>query len=493
MKSRYFPSSDFLTASLGARPSYAWRSIMHGRDLLCQGIVKNVGNGKSFQVWIDDWIEDEEEGWRAPLRLNYTFNPDLRVSDLIDWRKRDWDPQKLSENFFPEDIQRILKIRPVTEIDDFYSWKHNKSGDFSVKSAYWLASQSCNLQTRLQAEQRPSTNDLKAKVWKLKTDPKIHVFLWKALNGSLPVAKAMKCRGMKVDERCQVCGGDEESVNHVLFTCSLSRQVWALTGIPSPQWGFENGSVFANLHYLIENSSNSLWPKDLRNSFPWTLWRIWKNRNLWSIEGKCFTVLESAQKVREDVSEWFDAQKLNEDGVLVEQSGVVRSVRVRWKPPPVEWCKCNIGVSWSNRNKLAGCAWVLRDHRGVVLLHSRRAFARIVDKQQAQFKGVLWAIESMRSHRVEKVIFGLQDEVLVKAINRPAAWPSYRYMSMEVSLALNGVNRWKFFLENSVSNRGAFMIAKSVTNDGRLQSYVAASHPIWLEGVFAEERMSSFV
>lgn len=125
---------------------------------------------------------------------------------------------------------------------------------------------------------------------------------------------------MKVDERCQVCGDDEESVNHVLFTCSLARQVWALTGIPSPQWGFQNGSVFANIHYLIENSSNSLWPDELRNSFPWTLWRIWKNRNLWSIEGKCFSALESAQKVSEDVSEWFEAQKLNEDGVLMEQA-----------------------------------------------------------------------------------------------------------------------------------------------------------------------------
>ncbi|KAG7583244.1 Endonuclease/exonuclease/phosphatase superfamily [Arabidopsis suecica] len=493
MKSRYFPTSDFLEAGLGSRPSYAWRSILFGRELLCQGLFKNVGNGKSFKVWIDEWIEDEEEGWRAPLRLNYFFNPDLRVSDLIDWRKRDWDPQKLSEHFFPADILRIKKIRPVTELEDFYSWKYNKSGDFSVKSAYWLASQSCNLQVRLQAEQRPSTNELKAKVWKLKTDPKIQVFLWKALNGSLPVAKAMKCRGMKVDERCQICGEDEESVNHVLFTCSYARQVWALSDIPSPQWGFQNGSVFANIHYLIENSSNPIWPEDLRNSFPWTLWRIWKNRNLLSIEGKWFTALESAQKVTEDVAEWFDSQKLNEDGVMAEQSEVVRRVSVRWKPPPVEWFKCNIGISWSNRNKLAGCAWVLRDHLGVVLLHSRRAFAMVSDKQEAHFKGLLWAIESMRSHRVEKVIFGLQDVALVKAINRPAAWPSYRFMSMEVSLALIAVNRWKILLENSVSNRGAFLIAKSVTNDGRLHSYVAVNHPAWLEGVFADERVSSSV
>lgn len=39
-------------------------------------------------------------------------------------------------------------------------------------------------------------------------------------------------------------------------------------------------------------------------------------------------------------------------------------------------------------------------------------------------------------------------------------------------------------------NGCAFLIAKSVTNDCRLQSYVASGHPSWLEGVlFAEERV----
>lgn len=219
-------------AAVGTRPSYAWKSILHGRDLLCQGLVKNIGNGKSFRVWIDDWIEDD--GWRTPYRRNYFFNPDLRISELIDWDKRIWDPQKLEHHFLPQDIRRINMINLVTELDDFYSWKHNKSGDFSVKSAYWLASQACNLQTRIHAEQLPSTNDVKSLVWGLQIDPKIQVFLWKALCGALPVAAALLCKGMKIDERCQLCGGEDETVNHVLFTCSMARQIWALTGIPSP-------------------------------------------------------------------------------------------------------------------------------------------------------------------------------------------------------------------------------------------------------------------
>ncbi|CAL9245136.1 unnamed protein product, partial [Arabidopsis halleri] len=79
-------------------------------------------------------------------------------------------------------------------------------------------------------------------------------------------------------------------------------------------------------------------------------------------------------------------------------------------------------------------------------------------------------------------------EVLVKAINRPRAWPSFRYQSMEAGHVLSSFKCWKLLLENSSSNRGAFMIAKSVTDDCRLQSYVAVGSPSWLDGVFAEER-----
>ena len=36
---------------------------------------------------------------------------------------------------------------------------------------------------------------------------------------------------MKVDLVCQHCGSQIESLNHVLFTCEVSRHVWALDKI----------------------------------------------------------------------------------------------------------------------------------------------------------------------------------------------------------------------------------------------------------------------
>ena len=65
------------------------------------------------------------------------------------------------------------------------------------------------------------------------------------LSAALPVADQILRRGMDVDPRCQVCGQEGESINHVLFTCSVARQVWALSGVPTSEFGFQSSSTFA--------------------------------------------------------------------------------------------------------------------------------------------------------------------------------------------------------------------------------------------------------
>lgn len=65
LRSRYFGYCKFLQAVEGTRPSYGWKSILHGRELLVTGLKKRIGNEKSVNVWTDKWIEDVH--MRAPL------------------------------------------------------------------------------------------------------------------------------------------------------------------------------------------------------------------------------------------------------------------------------------------------------------------------------------------------------------------------------------------------------------------------------------------
>jgi hypothetical protein len=50
MKAKYFPDCSVLEASLGKKPSFAWRSIHSSMDLLQEGLVWRVGNGKTIRI-----------------------------------------------------------------------------------------------------------------------------------------------------------------------------------------------------------------------------------------------------------------------------------------------------------------------------------------------------------------------------------------------------------------------------------------------------------
>lgn len=58
-KGRYFANKEFLDCRKGYRPSYAWRSILFGKELLCRGLIRSIGDGKDTYVWANKWILDD--------------------------------------------------------------------------------------------------------------------------------------------------------------------------------------------------------------------------------------------------------------------------------------------------------------------------------------------------------------------------------------------------------------------------------------------------
>lgn len=124
------------------------------------------------------------------------------VDELIDKDTRRWDLEALKEIFVSSDVELIKASQPSIFHQDSFSWKFNRSGNLTVKSAYWLA-----MDHKIKAHYpetliSPSLNVIKARIWKIPTVPKIRVFLWKVLSEAFPVADSIIKRGMKVDTRC---------------------------------------------------------------------------------------------------------------------------------------------------------------------------------------------------------------------------------------------------------------------------------------------------
>jgi hypothetical protein len=56
MEGKYYSGSTILEARVGKSPSFAWRSIQGACDLLKEGLVWRVGNGKKARIWKDRWL-----------------------------------------------------------------------------------------------------------------------------------------------------------------------------------------------------------------------------------------------------------------------------------------------------------------------------------------------------------------------------------------------------------------------------------------------------
>jgi len=181
-----------------------------------------------------------------------------------------------------------------------------------VRSGYWLASHEKLKAVFVDANSQPSINGLKDRTWIIQAPQKIKLFIWRVLSEAVPVAENLISRGMKIDERCWNCGNDMESANHVLFTCPLARLIWALSDFPSPRGGFSDDSIFVNIHYLLRMSLNIRILSQIRRSFPWILWMLWKNRNKLIFEGKEFDAMGTIRKIKDDVAVWFAVQSMDQ-------------------------------------------------------------------------------------------------------------------------------------------------------------------------------------
>lgn len=116
-------------------------------------------------------------------------------------------------------------MKPAVSKNDYRVWKYNRCGAYSVKSGYWLINKKNKENGIQETEMKPSTNELKNEIWSLHTSPKLKAFLWKMLSEALPLVDLIAKRGMTIDSRCQICGLEGESINNVLFSCTLARQV----------------------------------------------------------------------------------------------------------------------------------------------------------------------------------------------------------------------------------------------------------------------------
>ncbi|KAL0705016.1 hypothetical protein Bca4012_071441 [Brassica carinata] len=401
--------------------------------------LREIGNGRDTNVWAEKWIMDKVP--KYPLyRDDSTIDLTLTVADLLLPGSSSWNEALVRRTFISTDVEIILKIGPNLQKQDSLKWGLTRNGCYSSQSGYRFLD-TMRILNGLQQGLPPVEKQVWKKIWKIGAPRKIKQFLWRALSGALPVKERLRSRGIHLDTTCSVCSNTAETVCHALFTCPRAQE---------------------------------------------------KARNALEYEKKqtgSETVLSMAIEAAE---EWRHAN-IRDPSTSSEPpvSSFENRSSQSWQPPPSGVLKCNIGVSWNEAQSISGASWLLRDHNGAVLLHSRRAFSGVSSHMEADLLGFHFAVESMRSTHQRNIIFESHYTLAHDALLNPSMFPRLRLVINEVLSFLPCLQTWQMTYACEAQNRPATKIAESVVCDRRFSSYIARGGPSWLLAHLNAEAVSN--
>lgn len=133
LKGEYFLSRNFMEARINSNASFTWRSILSVKDLIVKGACKVIGDWHDTSIWSDPWVPRLHDCRVKGREMDGYY----LVSDLME--NGEWKQGVLEVMFNSWDVQAIQQIPvPIYGGQDLWMWWHNRNGQFSVRSAYFI-------------------------------------------------------------------------------------------------------------------------------------------------------------------------------------------------------------------------------------------------------------------------------------------------------------------------------------------------------------------
>ena len=137
-----------MEATCPSLASYAWKSIIKGRDVIKHGAIWRIGDGKSIHIWGDRWLPQKH----SPLVLSPQVHElaEAKVNRLIDEDRSCWRIDLIDETLLDFEA-KLVKGIPLCLIEqsDELIWPHSANGAYTVKTGYRICRQSSRTNNRV--------------------------------------------------------------------------------------------------------------------------------------------------------------------------------------------------------------------------------------------------------------------------------------------------------------------------------------------------------
>ena len=251
LQGRYHQGTNILNATNGNKPSFIWRSLMEGKELLTTGLRVQIGNGEETLIWRDAWLPTHPP--RAPRQRNHIDINDHTVNTLFLPGTRQWNIELLAQLMVPEDVDLVKHI-VVSSFggQDLLGWNYTDDGMYTVKSGYWLSMHS----NVYQVNPLRGSVELKAALWKMNAATKLKHFLWRVLLEAMPVCSILKRRRVCQDGVCIRCCVVEEDMKHLFFSGPYAKSIWRGAGLSDHTFIDPNISFELKIKAIISSVNN---------------------------------------------------------------------------------------------------------------------------------------------------------------------------------------------------------------------------------------------
>jgi hypothetical protein len=202
------------------------------RDQFASHLTWVPGNGKQIKIWNDSIQGDPPLEWNQNLHRLKAWMEEQNLKTLFDisaWgagRHKQWQGWTVSN--LPLDLET-----------DWGNFKISMQGKAPIRRGArdkrgWGKeakpySTSLGYSTFLSLPHAPPNPEIWKIIWNTKTIPKVDMFLWTLGHKSIQTGENLQKKGWAGPFRCPLCHQATETSNHLLLTCSFSKEVWTMT------------------------------------------------------------------------------------------------------------------------------------------------------------------------------------------------------------------------------------------------------------------------
>ncbi|KAF5477506.1 hypothetical protein F2P56_004140 [Juglans regia] len=255
------------------------------------------------------------------------------------------------------------------------------------------------------------------------------MFIWKANVNSLPTKLSLHRRKVIENPLCPVCGRENESICHVLWSCNAAADVWADKESPVQKW------------HGVEEDFMDLWlklteklPRQDLNLVATVMRNMWWRRNAFIFENIFKGPSELFLQAQGTLKGFIEA---NSEGDGAIKGGERQEEEVRWKGPRSGFVKVNWDASLDVEKKMKGVGIIVRDEVGEVMLSLCGSDPGLCNPVVAELQALWRALKLCAELQWNKVIFKGDALGIIQAVNRKeCCWEWHGQVVDDIKLIL---------------------------------------------------------